>query len=201
MAFSVSRGVRCSGGKAAAGGRPGARRAAAPKRAGVAVRAGKEARAERRASSSSSSSSSAVVTGAAGLAALAAAVADKAAVAASGPMEVAQVAGDNRALFLLGLFVPAIGWVGFNILGPALRQVDNMSEANTKKRGVAIGLAGAGLASALLASPEAADAAQQVMSVAAAADQIPDVVALGWSATMICFTFSLSLVVWGRSGL
>lgn len=44
---------------------------------------------------------------------------------------------DNRASVLLGLFVPAIGWVAFNILGPALNQVDNMS--NKKKSVIAAG--------------------------------------------------------------
>ena len=202
MAFSAAR-VRCSVKAVAAGrgSRRGVRAAACGNTAGGAAREERQATARTSSSTASSSSTGAVAASAASLAALAATVADSAAVAASGPMEVAQVAGDNRALFLLGLFVPAIGWVAFNILGPALRQVNNMSDSNTKRRGIAIGLTGAGLASAMLASPEAADAAQQMMTVAAAADQIPDVVALGWGATMICFTFSLSLVVWGRSGL
>jgi len=117
--------------------------------------------------------------------------------------EVAQIAADNRPLFLLSLFVPAIGWVGFNILNPALRQVENMSDKDVKKKRAAIiGMTGAGLAALTAASPEAADAAQQVMGqLAAEANEIPDIVALGWSATMVIFTFSLSLVVWGRSGL
>lgn len=116
--------------------------------------------------------------------------------------EVAQVAADNRFLFLLSLFVPAIGWVGFNILNPALRQVENMSEKDKKKRAAFIGMTGAGLAALTVASPEAADAAQQVVGqLASEASEIPDIVALGWSATMVIFTFSLSLVVWGRSGL
>nr|YP_009258425.1 subunit VIII of cytochrome b6/f complex [Spirogyra maxima]ANI25284.1 subunit VIII of cytochrome b6/f complex [Spirogyra maxima] len=28
-----------------------------------------------------------------------------------------------------------------------------------------------------------------------------DIVSLGWASLMVIFTFSLSLVVWGRSGL
>jgi cytochrome b6-f complex subunit 8 len=28
-----------------------------------------------------------------------------------------------------------------------------------------------------------------------------DIVSLGWASLMVVFTFSLSLVVWGRSGL
>lgn len=43
--------------------------------------------------------------------------------------QVAEVA-DNRLGLLLGLLVPALGWVGFNILKPALRQLDNMAAKN-----------------------------------------------------------------------
>jgi len=43
--------------------------------------------------------------------------------------QVAEVA-DGRLGFLLALLVPALGWVGFNILQPALRQLDNMSAKN-----------------------------------------------------------------------
>lgn len=107
--------------------------------------------------------------------------------------EMMQIAGDNRPLFLLSLFVPAIGWVAFNILNPALRQIDNMGD---KKKSLLIGL---GL-TALTALAPAADAATELMSLADGGD-IPNIVAVGWGATMICFTFSLSLVVWGRSGL
>jgi cytochrome b6-f complex subunit 8 len=28
-----------------------------------------------------------------------------------------------------------------------------------------------------------------------------DIISIGWAALMVVFTFSLSLVVWGRSGL
>ncbi len=27
-----------------------------------------------------------------------------------------------------------------------------------------------------------------------------DIISLGWATIMVCFTFSLSLVVWGRNG-
>jgi len=36
---------------------------------------------------------------------------------------------DNRVGLLLLLGVPVIGWVGFNILGPALNQLDNMDKS------------------------------------------------------------------------
>ena len=39
-------------------------------------------------------------------------------------------AGDNRLLILTVIFVPALGWVAFNILGPALNQLANMATQN-----------------------------------------------------------------------
>lgn len=48
--------------------------------------------------------------------------------------EIAELAaGDNRLLILGVVFVPALGWVAFNILGPALNQYANMGDANKKK--------------------------------------------------------------------
>jgi Photosystem II protein Y (PsbY) len=44
-----------------------------------------------------------------------------------GDLQVAQVAADNRLGIIALLFVPVIGWVGFNILGPFLNQLDAMS--------------------------------------------------------------------------
>ena len=49
--------------------------------------------------------------------------------------QVAEVAaGDNRALILAVVFVPAVGWVAFNILGPALNQLANMGEPKGRRR-------------------------------------------------------------------
>ena len=49
--------------------------------------------------------------------------------------EVAELAaGDNRILILGVIFVPALGWVAFNILGPALNQYANMGDANVKDK-------------------------------------------------------------------
>lgn len=56
----------------------------------------------------------------------------------------------------------------------------------------------AALSAAALAIAPAAQAAQEAMMVA---DGEPLIVTLGWAATCAMFTFSLSLVVWGRSGL
>lgn len=66
---------------------------------------------------------------------------------------------DNRGLALLVPLVPAIGWVLFNILQPALNQVNKM-------RGAKALVAGAGLgALATLAAPHA-DAAQEIAQLA-----------------------------------
>ena len=47
---------------------------------------------------------------------------------ASAASEIAQLAkSDNRPLIIATLFIPVVGWVGFNILGPALNQAANMA--------------------------------------------------------------------------
>ncbi|GFH05996.1 uncharacterized protein HaLaN_00551, partial [Haematococcus lacustris] len=56
----------------------------------------------------------------------------------------------------------------------------------------------AAVTAAALAIAPAAQAAQEVMMVA---EGEPFIVQLGWAATCVMFSFSLSLVVWGRSGL
>lgn len=53
---------------------------------------------------------------------------------ADAAQEVAQLAADNRPLLLLFILVPAIGWVLFNILQPALRQIQNQVDKNAKKK-------------------------------------------------------------------
>lgn len=75
------------------------------------------------------------------------------------------MAGDNRLGIIALLFVPVVGWVGFNILQPALNQLDAMSgdgkapkKVAFKKRSVAAGL---GLMATLLAAQNA-DAATEV---------------------------------------
>ena len=54
------------------------------------------------------------------------------------PQELAQLA-DGRPLLLAGLFLPVLGWVAFNIAGPAFRQLNGMlgndaPAGKTKKR-------------------------------------------------------------------
>ncbi|KAG2321954.1 hypothetical protein Bca52824_015167 [Brassica carinata] len=67
---------------------------------------------------------------------------------------------DNRGLALLLPIVPAIGWVLFNILQPALNQINKMRES----KGVVVGLGGIGgglAASGLLTPPPEAVAAAE----------------------------------------
>ncbi|KAF8080801.1 hypothetical protein N665_0922s0015 [Sinapis alba] len=74
---------------------------------------------------------------------------------------------DNRGLALLLPIVPAIGWVLFNILQPALNQINKMRES----KGVVVGLGiGGGLAaSGLLTMPPEASA-RMVNEMAAVAE-------------------------------
>lgn len=79
--------------------------------------------------------------------------------------EVLQVAdSDNRLGALLFLIGPALGWVLFNIGGPASRQLDDMSKSK-KKKSVAIGL-GLGAAGSLAFAPGHAEAATQIGQLA-----------------------------------
>ncbi|KAG7674221.1 hypothetical protein Ndes2526B_g03976 [Nannochloris sp. 'desiccata'] len=59
-------------------------------------------------------------------------------------------------------------------------------------------VAATALTAAILAVAPAAQAAQEAMMLA---EGEPAIVQIGWAATAVMFTFSLSLVVWGRSGL
>lgn len=117
---------------------------------------------------------------------------------------VGDLAADNRPLVLFLPLVAALGWVLFNIAGPALRQISKMAGGDilpsitkkgpvkkgtakgTVKKGL-IGAAGLGALAAL--SPESADAAQEVATLAA--DNRPLVLAfvllpaVGWVAFQI----------------
>ncbi|KAJ4710948.1 photosystem II core complex proteins psbY, chloroplastic-like [Melia azedarach] len=63
--------------------------------------------------------------------------------AAFAAQQVAEIAeGDNRGLALLLPIIPAIGWVLFNILQPALNQINRMRST----KGVIIGIGLGGLA-------------------------------------------------------
>ncbi|KAL3142853.1 hypothetical protein ABBQ38_003146 [Trebouxia sp. C0009 RCD-2024] len=85
---------------------------------------------------------------------------------AQAAQEVANLATkDNRAGLLALLLTPALGWVAFNILSPALNQLKGMQNANAK-RSAAIGL---GLGAALVCS-QSADAAEEIAQLAAGRD-------------------------------
>lgn len=72
--------------------------------------------------------------------------------------------GDNRGLFLLVPLVPAVGWVLFNILQPALNQISNMKSAKALVAG-----AGLGALATLVAAPHA-DAVQEIAQLADTTD-------------------------------
>ncbi|CAN1312803.1 Photosystem II core complex proteins psbY, chloroplastic [Linum perenne] len=71
--------------------------------------------------------------------------------------------GDNRGIALLLPLIPAIAWVLFNILQPALNQISRMRET----KGVVVGLGlGGGIAGLLATAPEASAAAAEVAEAA-----------------------------------
>ena len=98
---------------------------------------------------------------------------------ADAAQEIAQLAaGDNRFAIIATLFLPVVGWVLFNIGGPALNQLNNA--ANKNKTGVAKKISKAvmkravtgaivGLSAASLLAVPHADAANEVMQLAAGA--------------------------------
>ncbi|KAI8466756.1 MAG: hypothetical protein J3K34DRAFT_432715 [Monoraphidium minutum] len=113
--------------------------------------------------------------------------------AATELMQVA--AGDNRLGTIALLFVPAIGWVAFNMLSPLTNQLSRMSEMagepapKAAKGGKRRGVAGAvGLGAALsLAAAQSAEAATEIAQLAAGDNRIGTIAllflpALGWVA-------------------
>jgi len=111
--------------------------------------------------------------------------------------EFAQVAdSDNRLGAVALILLPAVGWVLFNILGPAKNQLDGMrankprtvapkrkpTKVIRRKRGVVAGL---GLAASGLIAAQSADAATMVGQVADADNRLWGVLlillpAIGW---------------------
>lgn len=85
--------------------------------------------------------------------------------AALAAQQIAEIAeGDNRGLALLLPLIPAIAWVLFNILQPALNQINRMRSS----KGVMIGLGLGGLAaSGFMATPHAS--ANEIAVIADAA--------------------------------
>ena len=94
---------------------------------------------------------------------------------ANAATELMQVAaGDNRPATIALLLLPALGWVGFNMISGITAQLDQMaakieSPKASKRRsvGAALGLG----AAALLAAPQA-DAATELMQVAASDNRV-----------------------------
>ncbi|MCO5550582.1 hypothetical protein L7F22_004070 [Adiantum nelumboides] len=80
---------------------------------------------------------------------------------ASAVQEIADIAADNdsRGILLLVVVLPAIGWVLFNILKPALNQLDRMKSSKA-----VVGGLGVGAMSALLAPH--ADATEEIATLA-----------------------------------
>ncbi|KAF8712735.1 hypothetical protein HU200_028503 [Digitaria exilis] len=93
-----------------------------------------------------------------------------AALAAQQVADVAAEAGsDNRGQLLLFVVAPAIGWVLYNILQPALNQLNRM-----RSQAVVAGLGGLGAAAAMASAPEAeAAAVQNLAALAEAAAAAP----------------------------
>jgi photosystem II PsbY protein len=109
---------------------------------------------------------------------------------ASAATEVAQLAdSDGRLAAILTLFVPAVGWVLFNILGPAQRQLQSMASADapkkaTKRRGVAAAV-GMGAAAMTMMAAESANAATEFAQVADSDGRLAAILtlfvpAIGW---------------------
>ncbi|XP_061365732.1 photosystem II reaction center proteins PsbY, chloroplastic [Gastrolobium bilobum] len=81
--------------------------------------------------------------------------------------QIAEIAeGDNRGLALLLPIIPAIAWVLFNILQPALNQINRMRST----KGVIIGLGLGGLAASGLVSAPDASASEIAVIAEAASD-------------------------------
>ncbi|CAA7401339.1 unnamed protein product [Spirodela intermedia] len=87
--------------------------------------------------------------------------------AALAAQQIADIAeGDNRGLALLLPLIPAILWVLYNILQPALNQINRM----TSEKGLVVGVGlGGGMAAAGFLSTPSAAALQQIADVAEAA--------------------------------
>jgi photosystem II PsbY protein len=81
--------------------------------------------------------------------------------AALAAQQIADAADDNRGTLLLLVVAPAVGWVLYNILQPALNQLNRMrGSQQAAVAGLGLGATAAGMAWA----PEASAAAQEVVA-------------------------------------
>lgn len=86
--------------------------------------------------------------------------------AALAAQQIAEIAeGDNRGLALLLPIIPAVAWVLFNILQPALNQFNRMRST----KGIIVGLGLSGLAAYSLVHPPQASASLEIAAIAEAA--------------------------------
>ena len=90
--------------------------------------------------------------------------------AALAAQQIAEIAeGDNRGLALLLPIIPAIVWVLFNILQPALNQLNRMRSTKGVIIGLGLGLGGLA-ASGLVLTPDASASTEMAVIAEAAAD-------------------------------
>nr|AFK46434.1 unknown [Lotus japonicus] len=90
--------------------------------------------------------------------------------AAFAAQQIAEIAeGDNRGLALLLPLIPAIVWVLFNILQPALNQINRMRNTKGVIVGLGLGLGGLAAGSGMLWAPEASAGELGIIADAAAA--------------------------------
>ena len=54
--------------------------------------------------------------------------------AADAATEAMQLADLDARIAIFGAFVPVLGWVGYNILGPGLKQLEKMQQDAAKKK-------------------------------------------------------------------
>ncbi|KAK8450727.1 hypothetical protein SEVIR_6G081901v4 [Setaria viridis] len=78
----------------------------------------------------------------------------------------ADAGSDNRGQLLLFVVAPAIGWVLYNILQPALNQLNRMRSQAVI---AGVGLGAAATAAGMACAPEASAAVQDLAALAAAA--------------------------------
>ncbi len=83
---------------------------------------------------------------------------------------VSNLAGIDGRIAIFFVFAPVLGWVAYNILGPGLKQLDDMQVKNAKRKGIVGGAIGSALGASLTMQPESADAAEQVVGNLAGID-------------------------------